>query len=115
MNIYWHKSYNHKARWLSYYYQFNEIMNLEGVKNVLEIGVGSGITANMLKNNEVEVTAMDIIPDLNPDLVGDIRNIDFKENSFDLIAAFEILEHLPYEDFSVSLKSTYKLNQVFRY
>ena len=42
---------------------------------------------------------MDIDRRLNPDIVSNITNIPFENRSFNLIACYEILEHLPYKKF----------------
>ena len=52
----------------------------------------------------VNVTTCDIDPKLNPDIVGDIKNLPCADESYDAVVVFEVLEHLPYEDFSVCLK-----------
>ncbi len=44
---------------------------------------------------------MDINPNLMPDVVGDVRDINkhFHPGEFDLIVCCEVLEHLPFEHF----------------
>lgn len=103
MNIYLTKEYNHKARWYSYYHQYQNIFN-HHPKSVLEIGVGSGITAIMLRENGVKVTTLDNNPETHPDIMGDVLNLPFKNSSFDMAVAFEILEHIPFSSFSPALK-----------
>jgi ubiquinone/menaquinone biosynthesis C-methylase UbiE len=39
----------------------------------------------------------DIEPQLFPEVVGGIKELPFKNNSFDLVAAYQVLEHLPWE------------------
>jgi len=102
-NIYLKKEYNHKPRWYSYYHQFQNIFN-QNPESVLEIGTGSGITAKILRENNVKVVTIDNDPKTNPDIVGDILKLPFKNNSFDAVVAFEILEHLPFTSFPVALK-----------
>ena len=102
-NIYLKKEYNHKPRWYSYYHQFQNIFN-HNPESVLEIGTGSGITAKILRENNIKVVTVDNDPKTNPDIVGDVLKLPFKNNSFDMTVAFEILEHLQFSSFSMALK-----------
>ena len=65
-------------------------------KSVLEIGSGSGWVGKYLKDNDwTNYTGIDIVPPA--DIVGDIRNwnaLGIKEESFDVIIAFEVVEHV---------------------
>ena len=65
---------------------------------VLEIGVGTGFTANYLRSKGVHVTTLDIDADKQPDIVANIAQYGFPE-TYDAILAFEVFEHLPYDDF----------------
>src|SRR5262245_29513705 len=65
---------------------------------VLEIGVGTGFTANYLRSKGVHVTTLDIDPDKQPDVVANVAEYDFPDHH-DAIVAFEVFEHLPYDDF----------------
>ncbi len=103
MNKYLQKEYNHKARWCSYYHQYKNIFDFNPA-TVLEIGTGGGIMANILKENNIKVTTIDNNPETNPDIIGSVLKIPFEDNSFDIVAAFEILEHLPFKSFSKALK-----------
>jgi len=103
MNPYLSKEYNHKARWYSYYHQYQNIFN-HNPKSVLEIGVGSGITTKILKDNDIKVITLDNDPETHPDILGDILHLPFGNNSFDIAVAFEILEHLPFSSFLTALK-----------
>lgn len=103
MNQYLTIAYNHKGRWYSYYHQFQNIFN-HHPKSVLEIGTGNGITANILRENGMQVTTLDNDPGTHPDVVGDVLHLPFKNNSFDMAVAFEILEHIPFSSFSPALK-----------
>lgn len=102
-NLYLTKEYNHKPRWYSYYHQYQNIFN-QNPKSVLEIGTGGGITASILRANNVAVTTLDTDKNTNPDIVGDVLALPFKDGSFDMTVAFEILEHLPFSSFSSALK-----------
>jgi len=63
---------------------------------ILEIGCGTGWVSNYLKKNGRNYyLGMDVVPPA--DIVGDIRNwkeLGLKEQSFDVIVAFEVVEHV---------------------
>jgi len=97
------KKYCYPDRWVSYYYQLQEVLDLSP-QTILEIGVGDGVFKQYIKNNtNIQYTNTDIAEDLKPDVVGTIENLSFKNDSFDIVCAFEVLEHLPFEKFEGSL------------
>jgi len=63
---------------------------------ILEIGSGSGWAGDYLKiNGWSKYTGLDIVPPA--DIIGDIRDwraLGIKEQSFDVIIAFEVVEHV---------------------
>jgi 2-polyprenyl-3-methyl-5-hydroxy-6-metoxy-1,4-benzoquinol methylase len=65
-------------------------------KSILEIGSGSGWAGDYLKKNGwTNYVGIDIVPPA--DIVGDISNwrtLGIKEESFDVIIAFEVVEHV---------------------
>jgi len=97
------KHYCYKDRWTSYWYQIEETLNLEP-KSILEIGSGDGVFKNYIKENtDIEYKNLDVAEDLKPDILGSVDNIPAQDDSFDLVVAFEILEHLPFEKFERAL------------
>lgn len=89
--------YVQKKRWISIWHQINEVMNV-GAVNVLEIGPGPGIFKLILNKFNVRVETVDIDPDLNPDYVASATDIPIADGTFDCVCAFQMLEHLPYQD-----------------
>lgn len=85
-----------KTRWSSVWHQVDEVLKLRP-KKVLEIGPGSGVFKQMSKLFGVQVETLDIDPALNPDYVGSATELPFTASSFDVVCAFQMLEHLPYE------------------
>jgi len=109
---YFNKSYDVKERFISYWHQINEIITLNP-GSILEIGIGNGLVSNYLKHREFDVTAMDIDEQLNPDKVGSVLSIPFPDESFEVVACFEVLEHLPYEDFPKALGEIHRVSSKY--
>jgi len=78
------------------WHQLNEVLSLEP-NSVLELGPGPGLFKQMVKAFGTRVETLDIDPELNPDHVGSATEMPFKDESFDVVCAFQVLEHLPYD------------------
>jgi predicted SAM-dependent methyltransferase len=74
-------------------------------KNIVDIG--GGLRIDPEKNNrgrenqwvnkylkDVNYIVLDKVPDYNPDIVGDIHNLPFEDNSIDAIICMNVLEHV---------------------
>lgn len=97
-------------RFMSYFWQIYITRNLEPEK-ILEIGIGNKTVNTYLKNQNYDVTSLDIDRELNPDFIGDIRKMPFNKGEFDTIIACEILEHLPWDDFEKSLSELHRVTR----
>ncbi len=106
------KGYDTLPRFISYFYQF-DLIRQTGAKTVLEVGIGNGTLANYLKSNGIDVTTCDFDKSLQPDKVGDIRNLPFKNEEFDVVVAFEVLEHLPFEDFVLAISELHRVSKKY--
>jgi ubiquinone/menaquinone biosynthesis C-methylase UbiE len=103
--------YLYPDRWASYYYQLREVITANPV-HVLEVGAGDCVLKNyLLKNTTIKHTSVDIAQDLNPDVIGSIDKLPFKNNEFDLVCAFEVLEHLPFEKFETCLQQMKRVSK----
>jgi len=67
------------------------------MSTVLEIGPGPGIFKALVGHLGVSVETVDIDPDLKPDHVASATSLPFVDNSYDCVCAFQMLEHLPYD------------------
>jgi ubiquinone/menaquinone biosynthesis C-methylase UbiE len=103
--------YNSKARWLSYWYQISEALEVNP-DNILVIGKGSGVTEVIIRyltRGAVKVVTADIDRGLRPDVTGDVVHLPFKDNTFDAIICCQVLEHLPFKTFPEALRMLYNV------
>lgn len=89
--------YESPPRWVNYGAQVHAILE-RSPRSVLEVGVGTGTVAAVLRSRGVAVTTFDIDPSLRPDIVGSAHELDryIEPKSFDAVLCAEVLEHLPY-------------------
>lgn len=104
-NMHYLNGYDTKKRWISYWYQVNEVLKVNPTK-MLEIGVGNGTVSNYLKANGIRVLTADIDENINTDYMCSVTELSnfFDENSFDVVLCSEVLEHIPFEYFEKALK-----------
>ena len=77
-------------------------------KTVIDIGGGLRISqkvgnrydrqrqwlADLIRKNEVAYKVLDPVPDYHPDIVGDIHQLPFADNSQEAIVCVAVLEHV---------------------
>jgi hypothetical protein len=99
------KEYVDLYRFISYFYQLDIIRKVFhwhsstplNKKTILEIGVGNKLVSDYLRKEGMIVKTCDIDKSLNPDYVDDIRHLYSVDKKFDIVTAYEILEHIPFE------------------
>ena len=64
-----------------------------------------------LKKRGLNIITLDLDIALKPDCVGSVLHIPFSEETFLTVAGFELLEHIPYEDFRNALKELKQTTQ----
>jgi hypothetical protein len=86
--------------------QIHEIHKLRPT-SILEIGIGNGFTSMFLRRAGYQVTTADINPALEPDICAPLEEIERHTNGrrYDLVVCCEVLEHMPFEQFTTSLDS----------
>lgn len=59
------------------------------------IPVSKGFVSDYLRARGVKLTTVDIDGRLKPDVVANLTDLPFEASSFDVVACYEVLEHLP--------------------
>lgn len=98
--------YDDLERWISYWYQIRATLRLKP-RTVLEIGSGSGVFRSYLQNAGIDIRSMDIDATRRPEYVADVARLDETLPPglvFDAICAFQVLEHLPFQEFERCLE-----------
>jgi ubiquinone/menaquinone biosynthesis C-methylase UbiE len=80
---------------------------------ILEIGVGSKFLYSNLKRLNYNITSVDFDKNLNPDIIADIKHLPMEDNSYEVVCAFEVLEHLPFDDFKKSLMEMKRVSKKY--
>ncbi len=101
--------------WLSVYHQLSIPACLPDVQSVLEFGPGRGLMGTILKSYGLKYFCSDVVDyGANPDYPYAIK--DFPEDQkFDLVCAFQTLEHNPPEDFQVHLQKMCDISSKYVY
>lgn len=97
----WIHKLESESHWRLYWRQ-QKLMDgkLESGDSILELGVGTGFTANYLRYRGYAVVTVDIDADKLPDIVANVVEWDSPEQ-YDHVCAFEVFEHLPFEQFKM--------------
>lgn len=89
--------YVRRPRWASIWHQARRVLEQEP-GSVVEVGGGKGYLAHLLRSEGVRVERVDLDVSLKPDTLADVRELPFQDDAFDVACAFEVLEHLPFEE-----------------
>ena len=79
-----------------YKFLFESLVEMKSIENlrVLNIGAGGPIQGIIESSLYNKVTSIDVDPERKPDIVMDLTNLKFNNNSFDLVIMMEVLEHV---------------------
>ncbi|MHC2995247.1 MAG: class I SAM-dependent methyltransferase [Candidatus Atribacteria bacterium] len=109
---YYSMHYDDKSRFCSYWHQINEIVSVKPT-NILEIGIGNGFLCSYLRQRGFKVTTLDIDEKLCPDVVSSVLSMPFDAESFDLVACYEVLEHIPFDHFHKVLEEIRRVTKKY--
>ncbi|MBI4616139.1 MAG: methyltransferase domain-containing protein [Planctomycetes bacterium] len=96
-------AYDGKERFASYWHQKDEILALRP-RTLLHCGIGNNFLCRYLEGTGIRQFTLDNEPDFRPSVSASVVKLPFLDGSFDAIACFQVLEHLPYELFSGILR-----------
>ena len=96
--------------WIDYWYQKKLLIETKS-KKILEIGKGTGTLEMVMEKDGYDFSTLDIDKKLNPDFVGDVVALPFKDNSYDTSCAFQVLEHIPFEEFEIALRELSRVSK----
>lgn len=103
--------YNSKERWLSYWYQISEVLEV-APESVLVVGKGSGIVEGLvsrLSECDMRVVTLDINTALKPGVAGSVTDIPFKDDAFDAALCCQVLEHITFECFAAAMDELHRV------
>jgi hypothetical protein len=101
----WIKTLEKELHWRWYWHQQKLLENrLQKSARIAEIGVGSKFTYNYLRSKGFHVQSVDIDKNKNPDLLLNIVDCNDSDLVFDTILAFNIFEHIPYDEFMITIE-----------
>ncbi len=85
----------------------------ESKGKVLEVGPGGNLTADFMKDLGYEYVTMDAQESVKPDILCDIEdlNVENYDSTFDLVACFQMLEHIPYDSYLETLEKFWKISK----
>lgn len=107
---YYSWEYDKMERFLSYWHQIDQLRRLAPT-TILEVGIGNGFVSEYLRKKNISVVTFDMEASLNPDVVGTVLQLPFKDSAFDAVLCCEILEHLPYVSFIACLKELARVSK----
>lgn len=100
----------------SYFQQMIHIRTL-GVGSVLEIGPGEGFIAAYMKGLGITFDTMDIVQEHSPTILGRLEDFNPEpcRGKWEMVCAFQMLEHSPYDNFVPNLKKMAALSSRYVY
>ena len=88
------------------YFAYDIVENL-APKSLLDIGCGKGLFVEWAKTKNINAVGLDFATDY--DVQADILNMPFSDKSFEMITAFDVLEHLLPEDLEQGLDKMFRV------
>ena len=97
-------------RWCSLWHQINDLQATD-CRKVAEIGPGLGVMKRACAAFGISVTTIDFDTSLEPDIVADITDLPVGDNAYDGVCAFQVLEHLPFDESLVAISELARISR----
>jgi hypothetical protein len=106
--------YMHLSRWSCYYIQIKTVLQLSP-KTILEIGPGDGIFGWYMHKNGITYKSCDHADDINSDYKAELGSevLPIENSSFDVVCAFQVLEHIPFNRVSAALDEIHRVSKKY--
>ena len=91
-----------EARWASFGIQLRVTKELTP-SSILEVGKGNGFYESLCRLMGMEIETLDIDENYNPTYVGNLLDAKIRKK-FDLVAAFQILQHIPLNSLPLAIE-----------
>jgi SAM-dependent methyltransferase len=104
------ESYLSMQRWCSIWNQLDQAIKTHP-NSVLEIGQGLGLFKSIGNLFGLNVETLDLDPALNPNFVGFVTEMPFENHKYDLVCAFQVLEHLPYDQSLIAFNEMLRVSR----
>jgi len=82
------------------YFAYDIILEMKP-NTLLDVGCGKGLLVEWAKSQGIEAEGIDFASDYGVN--GDVLDMPFSDNSFEMVTAFDLLEHLKPEDLEKGL------------
>jgi SAM-dependent methyltransferase len=92
---YFSPKYLSRARFEGLQAQLEICLQTDSLNTFLEIGPGPGLLTALLRHFNYDVCTLDLDNELHPDTLGCLPNLPFRSSAFDVVCAFQVLEHIP--------------------
>lgn len=94
----------------SFAHQLESVLRFEP-QTVLEVGVGPGLVTASLRQLGIDVTTVDVEPNLHPDVCASVTDLPLAERSVDVSMCCQVLEHLPFDDAMDGLRELHRVTR----
>jgi ubiquinone/menaquinone biosynthesis C-methylase UbiE len=102
------RNYDSKERFASYWHQIDEIIRLKP-SSIVEVGIGTKFVSSYIGRLGYQVTTVDVIKQLSPNIVASVLKLPFDDGCFDVCLCCEVLEHLPFDNFQSAITELYRV------